>query len=500
MYKHIKRLFSESGVYTIGNILNRSFSIITMPVYTRYMAVSEYGILAIIRTVKDLFGVIYEAGTSASSTRFYYECSNHSERKRLFSTLFFFTMGFSLVASLLLVTLGGPVWTRFIKDIPFYPYGPLAILSVLMGSSGILPRSLFRVMGRAKLFVMLNLVQMTLFVSAGVITVTIFKAGALGPIISGLGVTAIFFFVNLYFLKDYLSFSYSWQIVKRSLAFGLPDSPVRFSQWALKMSNQLVLQYYASLSLVGIYSVGYSVGGILFELVISGVHWAVLPFYYRTVKEEPEEKAKEIFSYVACYNLLLILALALITILLGKELLILFASAKYYSAQPIIVVIAVASIFQFMFFIPSRGLYVMNKTVYLLPLLLITVATVFLFSFLLIPKFGIMGAAWATLIAYFVRSVVTLIVSQRVYYVPYQYFRMAKSVFAFAVVLIIAQYLPHWHVLYLIPLKLMVLCIYPLLLYLIGFFEKREIERLQRQCRTFVEQILSRPAVEKAGA
>jgi O-antigen/teichoic acid export membrane protein len=498
MYKHIKRLFSESSVYTVGNILQRSFSIITMPVYTRYMPVSEYGILAVVRTLKDLFGVIYEAGTSASSTRFYYECSDLQEQKRLFSTLFFFTLGFSLLASLSLVTLGAPLWNLFIKDIPFYPYGPLAIFTVLMGVSGILPRALFRVMGRAKLYVMLNLVAMALLVTSGVVTVVVFKTGALGPIASGFGVTIIFFFVNLYYLRDYLSFSFSWEIVRKSLAFGLPDSPVRFGQWALRMANQLVLQYYASLSLVGIYSVGYSVGGILFELVISGVQSAVLPFYYRTFKEEPEERAKEIFGYVATYNLLLVLFLALLTIFLGKELLVLFASSKYASAQSIVLIIAVASMFQYLFYIPSRSLYVMNKTVYLLPLLLVTVVTVFLFSFLLIPKYGIMGAAWSTLIAYFVRILLTLIVSQRVYYIPYQYLRMAKSVFAFAIVLIIGRYLPDCHILLLIPLKSLVLGLYPILLYLLGYFEKREIERIRWQYAALIQHLFSRSILKKA--
>lgn len=498
MYHHIKRLFSESSVYTLGNILQRSFSIITMPVYTRYMAVSEYGILAVIRTLRELFGVIYEAGTSASSTRFFYDCADKRAEKQLFSTLFFFTMGFSLVASILLLILGKPLWTRFIKDIPYYPYAPLAIFTVLMASSGILPRSLFRVMGKAKLFVMLNLVHAALVITIGVITVVVFKAGALGPLTAAFGVSILFFFVNLYYLREYLCFSFSWQIVKKSLAFGLPDSPVRFGQWALKMANQLVLQYYAPLAVVGIYSVGYSVGGILFELVISGVHWAVLPFYYRTVKEEPQEKAKEIFAYVAAYNLLLILFLALVTILLGKELLTIFASSKYAEAQSVIVIIAVASIFQFMFFIPSRGLYVMNKTVYLLPLLLVTVVAIFLFSFLLIPKYGIIGAAWATLIAYFVRAVVTLIVAQRVFYIPYHYSRMAKSALAFFLLLGISHYLPAWPLLYLAPVKLLLLALYPVLLYLFGFFEKREVERIFSEGAAFIQRILSRTVADKA--
>ncbi|MCE5333803.1 MAG: oligosaccharide flippase family protein [Desulfobacteraceae bacterium] len=491
MYQHLKRLLGESTFYTIGNVVQRSFSMITMPVFTRCMPVSEYGVLAIVTTVKELLSVFFEVGTSAASSRFYFTCENFEEERQLFSTLLLFTSGFGIVLSLLLYFFGESIWQAAVKDVPFHPYIGLTIWTVLVGTVAILPRTLFRVRGQAKVYVSLNLFQTSITVATSVFLIVVMHMGAIGPVISTLAATSLFSIVYLYCLRKHITPHFSWKTVRKSLAFGLPESPVRLANWTLKMSNQLILQVYAPISLVAIYSVGYSVGSILFEQVINGVHWAVQPFYYQMAKEEVESKAKEIFAYIAVYNTVLILAVALFTIFMGKELLTFFAGSKYNDSQPLILIIALSCVFQFLFFIPSRGLYVANKTVYLLPLALSTAVLNLILGFVLIPRFGVMGAAYSTAISYSVRTVMTLIVSQRIYPIPYHYLRTGKALAAFLIILAAGFFLPRWHFMATIILKLLVLGMYPILLYFFGFFEKRELERLHSVFLSLRSTILS---------
>ena len=249
MYERLKKLLAETSVYTIGNIFLRSFSIITMPVFTRFMSTSQYGVLSIVRTVRDLFTVIFEAGTSASSMRLYYECGSLRDEQRLFSTLFIFTTGLGVLISIVFTVLGAYFWPLIIKDIPFHPYGTLTIFTVLMMTAGILPRTLFRAKGLAKRFVLLNFLQALFIVILSVLLVVVYDMQALGPIIATFGVSILFSIVYLKYLKPYLSLAFSWAVVRQSLAFGLPESPVRFGNWALRMANQIILQYYVPLSL-----------------------------------------------------------------------------------------------------------------------------------------------------------------------------------------------------------------------------------------------------------
>src|SRR5262249_1342810 len=75
-------------------------------------------------------------------------------------------------------------------------------------------------------------------------------------------------------------------------------------------------------------------------------------------------------------------------------------------------------------FMFNIGVLFAKKTV-LRMVSIVTAATVNVaLNFLLIPKYGMMGAAWATLIGFLVQMVLTLTLSLRVFYVPYRYGRL----------------------------------------------------------------------------
>jgi O-antigen/teichoic acid export membrane protein len=109
---------------------------------------------------------------------------------------------------------------------------------------------------------------------------------------------------------------------------------VRVGGWALKLADRLVLQKFLPLSVVGLYSVGYSLGSMPFELIASATAAAILPFFYRTATEESEHASKAIFATVAAYDAALFGFLGLGTILFAREVIVLFATSEYLGARP----------------------------------------------------------------------------------------------------------------------------------------------------------------------
>ena len=97
-------------------------------------------------------------------------------------------------------------------------------------------------------------------------------------------------------------------------------------------------------------------------------------------------------------------------------------------------------------------------------------------NFALIPPLGMLGAAWAHLVAYALMIVLTLIVSQRVYPIPYDWGRIAKAS-AVAVALALGRELvAEAPLVGALAAKAVLLAAFPLVLYLIGFFEVRELD------------------------
>ena len=480
------QLVSESTLYVLGNVLRRGLSVITMPVFTRYLSTSGYGVLAIVGTVQNMLEVFYEMGTAQSSTRFYYDCKDKRERETLLGTLLIFSLASTLILTFLLFALGDLIWRFVGKEIPFYPYMALTIGTVFLGNLGVLPRVLFRVQNQVPRFFRLSLAQSVLTVSLSVLFVVWFALGPLGPVLATFIVAAFFFAVYGYCLRGHVRMVFRWAIARRALAFGLPEIPLRWGSWALKVADRLILQHFTSLSVVAIYSVGYSVSKMPFDLVGNAVHWAIVPFFYSTAKKESEARSKEIFSRVATYNVAVLAGLALATTLFGRELIEILASAKYAEAVAIVPIIVAASFLQELYYIPSKGIYLKEKTA-VLPLILLVPAGLNIgLNFLLIPRFGMMGAAWATLACYAVMIVLALAISQRIYPIPYEYGRITKVILAAGILSAVGGIVPEASLLARIVMKAALLLLFPLILYLVDFFENYEIDWIRDQFATLV--------------
>jgi O-antigen/teichoic acid export membrane protein len=480
-----RQLLSASWLYTLGNGLRRSLSLITMPVFTRYMSTSGYGVLAVVGSVQSMLEVLYELGTAQSSTRFYYDCRDRDEQRVLFGSLLVFSLLATGALTALLLLVGGRLWGTVTDEVPYYPYLVLTVGTVFLGNFGVLPRVLFRVTNRVPTFFRLTLVQGVLSAGLAVTLVVAFETGPLGPILATFIVSALFAVVYLCYLRGHVRLAFRWSLVRQALAFGLPEVPLRWGNWALKVANRLILQSLASLSVVAVYSVGASVGKIAFDLVGKGIHWAIVPFFYDTAKKEAEADAKVIFARVATYNVAVLAGLGLGTVLFGRELILLLASSRYAEADTIVPLIAAAAFLQESFYIPSKGLYLMKKTAYL-PLLLLAPAAINIgLNFLLIPGYGIMGAAWAGFVAYVALMTLTLIVSQAVYPIPYEWSRIGKVLGAAVVLGALRDVLPEAGLAMRLVVKAGLLAAFPLVLYLVGFFRGSELQWIRSRAAAY---------------
>jgi O-antigen/teichoic acid export membrane protein len=469
----LRQLLSESTLYTLGNVARRSFSLITMPVFTRYLSTSGYGVLSIVGTVQNMLEVFYELGMGQSSTRFYYECQSARERQTLFGTLLILSLSVTAVLSVLLLAVGEWLWALVAPQVPFYPYIGLTIATVFFGGIGVLPRAIFRVENQVPRFFRLSVSQTALTAALAVVLVVGFAAGPGGPILATSVVTAIYAVVYAWALRGHVRWAFDWELARRALAFGLPEVPLRWGNWALKVSDRLILQRFTALSVVGLYSVGSTIGKTPFDLVANGIHWAIVPFFYSTATQESDERSRRIFAEVATWNVAILAALGLGTIVFASDLIAVLASSSFAAAGAVIPLIVAASFLESLFYIPSKGIYLKRKTQYLLPLFLVPAAINIGLNFALIPRFGMMGAAWSRLACDAIMVALTLVVSQRIYPIPYEYGRIGKIVLLAAVLAGAGTLVPDGPAVVRVAAKLVVMALFPVLLYAVGVRDDR---------------------------
>lgn len=275
-------------------------------------------------------------------------------------------------------------------------------------------------------------------------------------------------------MRGHLAWDISPRLIWQSLAFGLPDVPVRMSAWVLRLADRLILQAYVPLAGVGIYSLGYTLGSTPFELVGSAVNAAILPVFYQMDRDAPERSSQRMFGSVAAWETALLAFLGLGTILFARELILVLSTRHYLDALPIVPLVVWASVFLHMSNIPMRAIYTAKRTGYLPLIFGVPAALNIALNVLLIPRYGIIGAAWATLIAYPILFVLHLAVAQRVYRIPYPYRRMALPLVLMLLLSAGRDVVPAVPLALSLAVKLLLLAALPLGLWLLGFVTAEE--------------------------
>ncbi|MFA6456774.1 MAG: polysaccharide biosynthesis C-terminal domain-containing protein, partial [Bacteroidota bacterium] len=101
--------------------------------------------------------------------------------------------------------------------------------------------------------------------------------------------------------------------------------------------------------------------------------------------------------------------------------------------------------------------------------------TKIILTFVLVPLFGIMGAAYATLAGYIMVEITLFIVVQRFYYIRYEYERIIKLSLTVAIAFVAAKLLDAN-----VPVKLLLFAAWCGSLFAVGFFTEGELVRVKR--------------------
>ena len=101
-------------------------------------------------------------------------------------------------------------------------------------------------------------------------------------------------------------------------------------------------------------------------------------------------------------------------------------------------------------------------------------------NFVLIPYWGIIGAAVASAVSYFIMAALMFVVTHKIYPVPYEYIRLAK-IAAAAGICFLGGYIEYQP---LQPyLKIVSFILFPVILKAVGFFEREEIAKYKEKIR-----------------
>jgi O-antigen/teichoic acid export membrane protein len=426
----IRELSKNMAIYGLGDVAVSLVNFLLLGVFVKYLSAADYGVLGLLGSVEVVAKIVFRFGLDGSFMRLFYEVDDATSRRRLASTIFFFLLALNgAVVALLLagapavarVLLGGNAHTLALR---------IVLLNTFLIGFTFLPFHVLRIERRAVTFSILTLSRSVLTILLRLVLVIQIGLGVLGVVLADLLVTVVLMAVLVRWFAPLIRPMFSRAVLRDALAFGLPRVPHAAAQQVMAVGDKPILKLFTTFQEIGIYSMAVSFG-LTQKLFLSAFESAWAPFYYAALRE-PD--APRVFRVVTTYGVaalaLLTAGLSSIGLDLAKAMTHGFFLApddpRWEAFASVITWTSIGVLLQGVYLLTSIGLNITKRTQYYPIATAAAAGTNVALNFLLIPRYGIVGAAWANGAAYATQAALGFMFSQRFYRIEYEWARLAR--------------------------------------------------------------------------
>ncbi len=438
MLEKLKELSKDTAVYGISTMIGRFLGFLLFPIYTNFFTPTEYGTFTSIYAYLAFLNVVYIYGMDAAFMK-YTSVADDTQKKTIFSTPYFFVAGSTSIFSILFYLFLVPISNGINLPTEYSHLLIYVIFILLFDTLALIPFSSLRLEKKPQKFALIKITNIAINLSLNIILILFYGYGIEAIFISNLVASIFSFVVLLPEILAKLEVKIDIKVLKKMLRFGIPYLAAAFSSMIVQVIDVPIVEKLTSTATLGLYRANYKLG-IFMMLFVQMFNFAWQPFFLENAKEK---NAKELFSKV--FTLFLIFSAVIWAFLslfvediakieiAGRTLL----GADFVGGLSIVPIILLAYLFNGLFMNFTAGIYIEEKTKYF-PLVTISGAVVnVVVNFTLIPTYGIMGAAWATLASYIVMASGLFLVSQKFYRINYEYSKILGIFFIMGVTSII---------------------------------------------------------------
>lgn len=256
--------------YSIGEILPRVISFLLLPLYTRYLTPSDYGIMSYIATVYSFLLIFSTLSLNSYVLRCYFVHTDDKERRDMIGTIHISIILFNLC----LIGLGyiflPSVIDYYQIQVPWDPFFKMALAINFLDSFTIIPMVVYRVRQEALKFVTLGVSRSFFTVIMTIYFVVYQGRGVLGTFEAQLYVYLFYLFIYLYTISKYANVAFKKIYLIEGLKFSLPLLPGAICFVLLNMSDRIILERNVGIGQLGIYNIACTMSLALNVIIMSG--------------------------------------------------------------------------------------------------------------------------------------------------------------------------------------------------------------------------------------
>lgn len=383
-----------TGLYTIGSMFNKAIALLLLPVFTRLLSKSSYGIVSTYTSWVNIVVIIVGVQLNLTLRSAYVDYEDEIDSyTNSMNTL-------TSIISAIVMTISIVVCSFLVKGTTTLLVFFCILQSFMTAIINIELQKQMMELAYVKRTILLALPNL-LAALTGIIVILLFPAvDYWGRIVS---MVFVYIVIGGSILIKYLYKSRGKKIVKYwryALTFSIPLIFHGLANVLLNNIDRTMITAYRSATETGAYSVAYTMGMVLIA-VTSALESVWIPWFTKMMNENNKEEVNRIGKlYILCGAIICVIA-----IMCMPEVLKLFTEKSYWDAADILPPIMLASYVVFLFTICANTEYYYKKTKHIAINTLIAAGINVLLNLLLIPQFGAVAAAYTTLVSYSVSFV-----------------------------------------------------------------------------------------------
>ncbi len=389
----MKQLIKQTSLLTISNVLTKVASMIFFIILARFFSVEEYGSFRYLLTIATIFSIAF-TGVTTALTRFI--SRNKNKKNEYFINTLVLILPIYLISLIIifLFTKNPVIISLFLLS--------LLIDAIYLG----LIRGLLNSIKLALFKLNENLIQLAMIMVLYFLVKQVnFNLAVIFFSISGI--------ISLIILEIYkpskLKLSkISKEKIKELVKFALPVTLGSVGFDIMFGIDTIFIKYFLDTSQVGIYSVGRTLIQV-FSFIPLALTTIIMP---RVAKEDGSKKIKKGLKIISIITFLISIVIFLLLVIFGKYIIILLFTEKYIEALTVLYILSIGQIFLVIHLIYSAYWQGIGKPNYSSAIILICCILNIVGNFVLVPRFGIVGAAISTTIT----SVIAFLITMGVYY------------------------------------------------------------------------------------
>lgn len=408
-----KKLLSNSFIFFIGNFGSKLISILMVPLYTKVLTPSEYGVSDLILTTINLLVPILTLELGQAAIRFAIDAKSIGEKESIYSSILFQGLFVSLISFLMF-----PIISYFKV---FGDYNFLFLFMLIMSSFNNMLLMYIRGIGKVIPYALNGILTTLITVGSNLLLLLVLKMGIQGYLISMIIaylVSNVYLMTNANSILKNRKIDLNRSLMKEMLSFSTPLVPNTIIWWLINGSTRYFILYFVGASGNGLYAVANKVPSIISVVTtIFTQAWQISSF------EEFESKEKDSF-YTNVFNIFLFLIFLCISVLIMiiKPIFSLIIDPTYFESWKIapflILGVGYSSLSAFLgtnytAAKSTRGTFYSS---------IIGGVTSIISNILLIPTFGVIGSGIGNLISFVIMFLYRLIDTKRFVKIKIDYF------------------------------------------------------------------------------